>query len=98
MILAIYRGFLDGSAGKVSTRNAGDIGDDSLEEEMAAHSSVLAWNVPWTEGPWWAVVHSVIKHTIGSIGNFLSIKKICQGKFWRDTACFDFVHCVEEIV
>ena len=42
MILAIYRGFLDGSAGKVSTRNAGDIGDDSLEEEMAAHSSVLA--------------------------------------------------------
>ena len=42
MILAIYRGFPDGSAGKVSTCNAGDIGDDSLEEEMAAHSSVLA--------------------------------------------------------
>ena len=26
-----------------------------LEEEMAAHSSILAWGIPWTEklgGPW----------------------------------------------
>ena len=23
----------------------------SLEEEMAAHSSILAWRIPWTEGP-----------------------------------------------
>ena len=22
-----------------------------LEEEMATHSSVLAWRIPWTEGP-----------------------------------------------
>ena len=31
--------------------------EDALEEEMAAHSSVLAWRIPWTEdlvgsGPW----------------------------------------------
>ena len=26
-------------------------GEDSLEEAMAAHSSVLAWRIPWTEGP-----------------------------------------------
>ena len=26
-------------------------GDDPLEEGMATHSSVLAWEIPWTEGP-----------------------------------------------
>ena len=25
--------------------------EDPLEEEMAAHSSILAWRVPWTEEP-----------------------------------------------
>ena len=25
--------------------------DDPLEKRMAAHSSVLAWRVPWTEEP-----------------------------------------------
>ena len=26
-------------------------GKDSLEVEMATHSSILAWEIPWTEGP-----------------------------------------------
>ena len=25
--------------------------EDPLEEEMATHSSVLAWTIPWTEEP-----------------------------------------------
>ena len=25
--------------------------EDPLEEEMAAHSSILAWKIPWTEEP-----------------------------------------------
>ena len=25
--------------------------EDPLEEEMATHSSVLAWKIPWTEKP-----------------------------------------------
>ena len=25
--------------------------DEPLEEGMATHSSVLAWRIPWTEGP-----------------------------------------------
>ena len=45
--------------GKESTCNAGDSGDESsipgsgrsLEEGIAAHSSVLAWRIPWTEAP-----------------------------------------------
>ena len=35
--------------------NAGDLRDagqeDPLEEGMATHSSVLTWEVPWTEEP-----------------------------------------------
>ena len=39
--------------------NAGDARDmigslgreDPLEEEMATHSSILAWRIPWTEEP-----------------------------------------------
>ena len=25
--------------------------EDSLEEGMATHSSILAWRIPWTEDP-----------------------------------------------
>ena len=31
------------------TRSLG--GEDPLEEEMATHSSILAWRIPWTEEP-----------------------------------------------
>ena len=33
--------------------NAGDsLGqEDPLEKEMATHSSILAWEIPWTEAP-----------------------------------------------
>ena len=26
-------------------------GEDSLEEKMATHYSILAWKIPWTEEP-----------------------------------------------
>ena len=26
-------------------------GEDPLEKEMAIHSSILAWRIPWTEEP-----------------------------------------------
>ena len=32
--------------------------EDALEKEMATHSSVLAWEIPWTEEP---TVHGVAK-------------------------------------
>ena len=48
--------FPGGSDGKVSAYNAGDRvqslgGEDLLEKEMATHSSILAWKIPWTEEP-----------------------------------------------
>ena len=42
--------FSDGSEGKASACNAGDLGgEDPLEKKMAAHSSILAWKIPWME-------------------------------------------------
>ena len=43
-----FRGFTGGSLIKNLPTNAGDVGsilgqDDPLEEEMATHSSILAW-------------------------------------------------------
>ena len=32
-----------------------------LEKEMATHSSILAWRIPWMEEPGWATVHGVTK-------------------------------------
>ena len=32
-----------------------------LEKYMATHSSTLAWNIPWTEGPGRLTVHGVAK-------------------------------------
>ena len=49
-------GFSSGSDGKESACNVGDSGSilgsgRSLEKEMAIHSSVLAWKIPWPKEP-----------------------------------------------
>ena len=35
--------------------------EDLLEKEMATHSSILAWKIPWMEEPGRATVHGVTK-------------------------------------
>ena len=37
--------------------------EDPLEEEIATYSSILVWEIPWTEGVWWAVVHGAEKES-----------------------------------
>ena len=36
--------------------------EDSLEEGMATHSSILAWNIFMDRGAGWATVHGVTKN------------------------------------
>ena len=36
--------------------------EDSLEKEMATHSSVLAWSIPGTGEAWWAAVYGVTQN------------------------------------
>ena len=48
--------FPDGSVGKESACNAGELvqslgWEDPLEKEMATRSGILAWQIPWTEEP-----------------------------------------------
>ena len=54
-----FQGFPGGSALKSPPANAREAGwEDPPEGEMAAHSSFLAWEIPWTEEPG---VHGVAK-------------------------------------
>ena len=50
---------------QVDVRDAGSISslgwEDSLEEEMATHSSILAWRIPVDIEAWQATVHKVAK-------------------------------------
>ena len=54
--LGILDGFRGGSDSKESACNVGDLGSmpgsgRHLEKEMATHSSILTWRIPWTEDP-----------------------------------------------
>ena len=59
--------------------NGGDVKDmgsipgqeDPLEEGTETHSSILAWRIPWTEGP----------------GRLLYIELQRDGHAWSDLAC-----------
>ena len=48
--------FSGGSAVKNPPASTGDVSlipgqEDPLEKEMATHSGILAWRIPWTEEP-----------------------------------------------
>ena len=52
----MWRASLGGSVVKNLPANAGDTGSilgsrSPLEKKMATHSSILAWEIPWTEEP-----------------------------------------------
>ena len=52
----VLMNFPGGSDGKASAYNVGDQvwsqgWEDLFEKEMATHSSILAWKIPWTEEP-----------------------------------------------
>ena len=58
-------GFPGGSVVKSPPANAGAAGlipgKDPLEEEMATHSSILGWKIPWAEEPGKATVHGIAR-------------------------------------
>ena len=56
MLLMFFMGFPGGSVVRNLLANAGNTSsipgsEDPLEEEMATPSSILAWEIPWTEEP-----------------------------------------------
>ena len=49
--------------------------EDPLEKEMATHSSILAWRIPWTEEP--GGLHTV--HGVARVGHDLATKPPLPG-------------------
>ena len=45
--------------------------EDTLEKEMATHSSILAWRIPWTEEPGCMTVHKGHKES-----SFLKLSRV----------------------
>ena len=61
-LFMVVLGFPDGSAGKESACNVGDLGwEDPLEKGMATHSSILPWRIPIDRETWQAAVKVVTK-------------------------------------
>ena len=55
-VLPVEKGFPGGSVIKNLPANAGEADSipgqkDALEKEMETHSSILAWEISWTEDP-----------------------------------------------
>ena len=62
--LRINQGFSSGSVPKQETRVRSLGREDPLVKETAAHSSIVAWRIPWTEEPG-GPVPGVAKHWTG---------------------------------
>ena len=61
----------------------------ALEKEMAAHSSVLAWRIPWTEKP--GGLQSMGLHRVGHDWSDLAAAATCRcGMEWREETSVQF--------
>ena len=58
----------------------------ALEEEMATHSIVLAWRVPWTEEP--GGLQSVGSHRVGHDWSDLAAAAAAERFWWEVTQAF----------
>ena len=76
-------GFPGGASGKEPAcqcrRHPSLGGEDPLEKEMAVHSNILAWKIPWTEelagySPWSCKELDMSEHVQQSLKKFLTCK------------------------
>ena len=80
-----YRG---GSDGKASAYNVGDLGSipglgRSSGEEMAPHSSTLAWKIPWTEEP-----GRLQSMGLQRVGHDWATSQRQKLRLWKEYSCF----------
>ena len=59
--------------------------EEPLEEEMATHSSILAWRIPMDRGAWQATVHGVTR-----VGQDLATKPPLPGR-WEDSVALHLI-------
>ena len=63
--------------------------EDTLEKEMATHSSTHAWKTPWMGEAWWATVHGVAKSWTG-LNHFAFTFRVPRGKGGLGQDCWDW--------
>ena len=87
-------GFPSSSDSNASTCNAGDLSsipgcEEPLEKEMATHSSILAWKIPWTEepgrlySPWGLKESDMTKRLTQLIKQLVKVNSINNGVNWH---------------
>ena len=59
--------------------------EGTLEEEMATHSSIPAWNIPWTEKP--GELQSMGSHRVGHDWSDLAAAAAASTHTHMHTAC-----------
>ena len=59
--------------------------EDPLEKEMATHSSILAWKIPWTEEP--GRLQSTGSQSQTRLSDFTSLKPEGEGRDSNPLAC-----------
>ena len=73
--------------------------EDPLEEEMATHSSILAWRIPWTEEPGGLQFMGLLKsHTWFSNNTHTHPTSSLSIHLLRDTGCFHILAVVNNVL
>ena len=57
-----------------------------FRNQMATHSSILAWRIPWTEEPEQATVHGVTKSQT-RLSDFTSLSRLTGNPFKSTVPC-----------
>ena len=79
------KGFPGGTVVKNPLSNAGDVGSSpgsgrSLEKEIATHSSILAWEIPWTKES--DTLQSIVLQRVGHSWETKQ-QQMTKGGIWR---------------
>ena len=67
-------------------------GKDPMEKDMATHSSILAWQIPWTEEP--GRLQSTGSQRVGHDRSNLACMHMCTACFLPFSPCLEHIHDV----
>ena len=77
--------------------------EDPLGEEMATHSSLLAWEIPWTEGPGWLPSTGLqwVRHNWSILAHthivYIRVCSLCCIFYRFDKCIMSPIHCYSRI-
>ena len=54
--------------------------EDPLEEDVATHSSILAWRIPMYKEAWWAIAHGVAELNMTEVTDHMRTYLLFKGK------------------